>query len=131
MIDIYYIFSKLCLQWKELNFSKGYCILWYQIPVKYFIKIYECFYSLYWVERQAILFIVFICIFSKTNSLTDSISLSEFIQMTVCDSWSMSRRRKSTASSSGGYLVTMKAAFFKKDYNLNDTKAIWNEISTR
>ena len=48
--------------------------------------------------------------------------------MTACDSWSMSRRRKSTTSSSGGYLVTMKAAFFKKDYNLNDTKAIWNEI---
>ena len=48
--------------------------------------------------------------------------------MTACDSWSTRRRRKSTASSSGGYLVTMKAAFFKKDYNLNDRKAIWNEI---
>ena len=42
--------------------------------------------------------------------------------MTVCDSWSLSRRRKSTASSGGGYFVTMKAAFFKKDYDLNDKK---------
>ena len=49
-------------------------------------------------------------IHSETNSLTDFISVSGSIQMTVSDSWSMSRRRKSTASS-GGWILRHNERF--------------------
>ena len=39
--------------------------------------------------------------FSKANLLTEFMSFNESIQITVSDSWSVSRRRKSTASSGG------------------------------
>ena len=48
--------------------------------------------------------------------------------MTVSDSWSLSRRRKSTAFSGVGYCVTMKRLAFVNDYKnrnsqVNDNKS--------
>ena len=48
--------------------------------------------------------------------LTDLISRRGFKHMTVSDSWSVSRRRKSTASSGVGYCETINALFLRKDW---------------
>ena len=54
---------------------------------------------------------------NKKHLQTDSISARGSIQMTVSELQSMSRRRKSTALSFNGYVVTMKAFSLQNDWN--------------
>ena len=62
-------------------------------------------------------------------SLTDLISCRGFKHMTVSDSWSVSRRRKSTASSGVGYRETINALFLRKDWT--EKMNVWLKIHTQ